>query len=99
MNLRATMFRSRRWRAEQPYKELAPLSAGIPDWMSAPKARGCGAHAELHHLRAIDCATKTQRDPDAHLELARAPFNAQDRRSLFAGKADISQRSPDDRDL
>jgi len=49
--------------ARSPIPPLLALSA-VP-----VKSRGdhAGTRAELHRLRAIDCAAKTQRDPDATL--------------------------------
>jgi hypothetical protein len=50
-----------------------------------------GARAELHRLRAVDCAAKTQRNPDATLNWGVLLINRADRRippGLFVGSAE-----------
>jgi hypothetical protein len=47
--------------------ELMATQSGLEDEVAELRKELAAARAELHRLRAIDCAAKTQRDPDATL--------------------------------
>ena len=47
--------------------ELMATQSWLRDEVAELRKELAAARAELHRLRAIDCAAKTQRDPDATL--------------------------------
>ena len=47
--------------------ELMATQSWLEDEVAELRKELAAARAELHRLRAIDCAAKTQRDPDATL--------------------------------
>jgi hypothetical protein len=47
--------------------ELMATQSWLQDEVAALRKELAAARAELHRLRAIDCAAKTQRDPNATL--------------------------------
>jgi hypothetical protein len=49
--------------------ELMATQSWLQDEVAALRKQLAAARAELHRLHAIDCAAKTQCDPDATLKL------------------------------